>query len=692
MLDEASSTESGREVSTSVYDAALLATAYFAIADTAHRVTPGDDGWGFFWLPAGLLVSMLLLTSRGQWPALLAGAMLGDAAFGLVHQLGATTILTRFLATAAQAVTGALLVEGLLGSPFRLVSARGVLGFLAITATVTPLASAVVVVALHQGFSASAGFLDALLPRWGSNAMGVMLFAPLMLAWSGPVGSSLDLRSTARKLEAAALLVATLASVVAVFVFADGIASPLRIVLAAPALWAGLRFGIRGATAVHLVLAVPIAFFTGAALGGLGVPQQVQLHIAPAQTLIALVVVTGLALAVVIQERDAELEALKRSRELLRIAMERTPIGAAIVGLDGRFLDVNPALCRILRRRREVLLEMDFQAVTHPDDLEADLEQMHRTLAGEIDGYTMEKRYVAGDGSTIWVQLDGVLMRSSDGEPLHFLANVQDVTQRRQARDSILEMNTSLESRVTARTRELEAANRELELANRELESFSSSVSHDLRSPLRLIDGFSQMLLRERVGDGEEAVRRDLERIRAAARRMDELIDSMLRLARQTRGPLQRERVDLGRIAAETVEMLRAASPGRDVRVTIAPGLLAEGSEALLRAVLENLVGNAWKFTAKSEAAEIEIGAEERGGEPMFYVRDNGAGFNMLHSDQLFRAFRRLHDEKEYPGTGIGLVTVQRIVQRHGGRIDFDSEEGEGATFWFSIPAGGRAA
>lgn len=691
MAVETASAAQEREASTSVYDAALLATAYFAIADTAHRVTPGDDAWGFFWLPAGLLVSMLLLASRRQWPALLTGALLGDAAFGLVHQLGPATILPRYLATALQALAGALAVELLLGRPFRLASARSLLGFLALAATAATFATALLVAGLQGGFLPLEHLVDNLLPRWGSNAMGVMLLAPLMLAWSGPLEASLDLGPASRKAEAAALLLSTFAATAAVFVFASGISSPLRIVLAAPALWAGLRFGMRGATAVHLALAVPIAFFTGAALQGLGVAQQIHLHIEPAQTLIALVVVVGLALATVIEERDAELETLRRSQELLRVAMERTPIGAAIVGLDGRWIDVNPALCRILRRRREELLGTDFQAITHAGDLESDLAQRDRTLAGEIDGHSMEKRYLGGDGSVIWAQLDVTLMRTSDGSPLYFLCNVQDITQRKEAQRSILEMNATLESRVASRTRELEEANRELELANRELESFSSSVSHDLRSPLRLIDGFSQMLLREQAG-ADDGVRRDLERIRAAARRMDELIDSMLRLARQTRGPLQRQRVDLGRLAAETVDMLRAASPGRDVKVAIEPGLVAHGSESLLRAVIENLVGNAWKFTARSPGAEIEVGRELRDGELMFYVRDNGAGFNMLHSDQLFRAFRRLHDEGEYPGTGIGLVTVQRIVQRHGGRIDFDSEEGEGATFWFSIPDGaGRA-
>jgi PAS domain S-box-containing protein len=675
-----------RGADTPAQDAALLASAYFAIAHTAHMISPGDEATGFFWLPAGLLVSMLLLTSRHQWPALVTGAMLGDAAFGLAHHLPPSSIATRFFVTALQSLAGAWAVERFIGRPFRLTTARGLLWFLFLASALTTLGGAFLGVALLDGVQAVLDLSPALWPRWGSNAMGVLLVAPLMLAWSEPIGASLGLERRWRKLELVALAAGTAASVLTVFGYADGIASPMRILLAAPALWAGLRFGLRGATVVHLALAIPIAFLTGAALHGLEPAAQLRFFVGPGQNLVSLIVVVGLALAVVLQESRSQVAALRQSEALFRVAMHRSPIGAAIVGLDGRWIDVNSALCRIVGYSPEQLLTTNFQAITHPEDLDLDLEQMQRTLAGEIDGYRMEKRYIRGDGSTIWVQLDGVLLRSAEGEALQFLSNVQDITERKAAQRRVLDLNATLESRVAARTRELEAANRELELANRELESFSSSVSHDLRSPLRLIDGFSQMLAREHLDPGNAAALADIARIRGAARRMDELIDSMLKLARQTRGPLQRSRVDLSAIARETLDQLAAGAPSRSVRVSIEPDLIARGSPALLRAVMENLLGNAWKFTAKVSQAEIEVGREERGGEPMFFVRDNGAGFSMQYSKQLFRAFRRLHDETEFAGTGIGLVTVQRIVQRHGGRIDFDSEVGEGACFWFSIP------
>lgn len=680
-----------RSVSAGVYDAALMAAAWFAIADTGHGLSPGDDAYGFFWLPAGLMVSALMLTKRGQWPALLIGGLLGDWAFGLAHAMPPWTIALRFAVTALQSLAGVLALHSLFDGTFRLTTARGLLWFLYFTAALAPLAGAVAGTALLGNAHSAAEFARDLWPRWGSNAMGVILLAPHMLAWSGPGDGGLDLRRRPRQFEAALLLATLAACVVAVFVVGRGIVSPLRIVLAAPALWAGLRFGLRGATSANLLLAIPIAFFTGAAVDGESVASLVGQHIGPAQVLISLVAIVSLALAIVIVESETQLEAVRQNEEFFRVALHRSPIGAAIVAPDGRFLDANAALCRIVRYSREELLARDFQSITHSDDLAAELGLLRKTLDGEIDSYTMDKRYLTGDGSVCWGQLDCVLLRNPDGTPLHFLSSIQDITQRKEAERRILVLNATLESRVAERTREFEEANRELELANRELDSFSSSVSHDLRSPLRLIDGFSQMLAREHLDPNDIGAHRDLERIRGAARRMDELIDSMLRLARQTRGPLQRETLDLTAIAQETAEMLKDASPQRRVDVRIEPGLVAHGSGALLRAVMENLIGNAWKFTAKREDARIEVGRETRNGESMFFVRDNGVGFNMVHADQLFRAFRRLHDEDEYPGTGIGLVTVQRIVQRHGGHIDFDSEVDDGACFWFSIPDRGRA-
>jgi|GEM_PF-3178819 len=226
----------------------------------------------------------------------------------------------------------------------------------------------------------------------------------------------------------------------------------------------------------------------------------------------------------------------------------------------------------------------------------------------------------------------------------------------------------------------------ELETANKELEAFSYSVSHDLRAPLRSIDGFSRILLddcKDRLGTQHKNY---LERIRAATQRMGELIDDLLKLSRVTRAGMSREAVDLGALAAAVIEDLRRADPQRRVAVDIQPGLTAVGDPPLLRVLLENLIGNAWKFTGKTPDARIAFGArDDSSHQRVYFVRDNGAGFDMTYASKLFGAFQRLHSMDEFPGTGIGLATVQRIVRRHGGRVWAEGAIGQGAAFYFTL-------
>jgi light-regulated signal transduction histidine kinase (bacteriophytochrome) len=236
-----------------------------------------------------------------------------------------------------------------------------------------------------------------------------------------------------------------------------------------------------------------------------------------------------------------------------------------------------------------------------------------------------------------------------------------------------------LEERVRQRTAQLEHA-------NKELESFAYSVSHDLRAPLRSIDGFSRALLEDYHSKLDEEGRDDLQRVRAAAQRMGSLIDAMLTLSRVTRGALRFAPVNLSQIATEILEELARHDPENKVKVTIAPEVIAPGDTALLRNVMQNLLANAWKFTAKQPDAHIEFGVAERDGEKIYFVRDNGAGFNRADARNLFGAFQRFHSAAEFSGTGIGLATVQRIIHRHGGRVDAESKPGEGALFYFTLP------
>jgi two-component system sensor histidine kinase/response regulator len=239
---------------------------------------------------------------------------------------------------------------------------------------------------------------------------------------------------------------------------------------------------------------------------------------------------------------------------------------------------------------------------------------------------------------------------------------------------------------LTRAKNELRSANAALESANKELESFSYSVSHDLRAPLRAISGFTEIVLSDEAQKLDDAGKEQLLRVQNACRRMGQLIDDLLNLSRVSRGEILHEIVDLGDLAKSILDDLRRNNPGRHVKVTVAADLTASADPKLMRIALENLLSNAWKFTSKQADAAIEIGKTTQGDQQVYYIRDNGAGFDMNYANKLFGAFQRLHSNDDYPGTGVGLATVQRIINRHGGRIWAESAVGKGATFFFALP------
>ncbi len=268
---------------------------------------------------------------------------------------------------------------------------------------------------------------------------------------------------------------------------------------------------------------------------------------------------------------------------------------------------------------------------------------------------------------------------SAELERLHALAELE------RHRDALEEMVRERTAEVRAQAMIIEGERAALAYANQELESFAYSVSHDLRAPLRAINGFSQALEEDYGATLEEEAQNYLYRIRTASRRMGQLIDDLLMLSRVSRQQLHRQQVALSRIAEEIMAELQEASPARQAEVIIEADLYARGDGQLLRVVLENLLGNAWKYTSKAPLTRIEFGALRQGNEEVYYVRDNGAGFDMRYADKLFVAFQRLHHLNEYEGSGIGLTTVARIIHRHGGRIWGEGESGKGAVFYFVL-------
>lgn len=338
---------------------------------------------------------------------------------------------------------------------------------------------------------------------------------------------------------------------------------------------------------------------------------------------------------------------------------------------------VNPSMTVLTGRPEGALLGHDFNDLIDAGDAAKRLDMKTRRGRGERVSNECKVRLKLPGGEVRVMRLSESAITWNNAPAT--LMTLADITEHERAEDEVRRLNLELEQRVAERTRELAAA-------NRELETFSYTVSHDLRAPVRVIDGFCTLLAEEHGAALDRPVLAHLDRIHGAARRMNEMIEALLELAKVGRDTPCVSPVDLGGMAAEVIQQLRDAQPSRQVEVDVARNTVAMGDPRLLRSVLDNLLGNAWKFTGKTANARITFGRMVKDGVPVFYVRDNGAGFDATYARKLFGVFQRLHSSHEFEGTGVGLATVQRIIERHGGRIWAESSKGQGATFYFTLP------
>ncbi len=375
------------------------------------------------------------------------------------------------------------------------------------------------------------------------------------------------------------------------------------------------------------------------------------------------------------QSEEAQRQVQARYQDLVN----NLPVGVYRNTIDsgGRFVEVNPTMVAIFEAEsvKDLLTYSLSELYCDMHEYKAFCDKVIRdnfVIGEEVNLKTLRGREFTAAITAV--------MKQDTADVMYFDGIIENITVRKENEHHIQRLNDHLRARSA-----------ELEIINRELEAFSYSVSHDLRAPLRAIDGFSSTLLKDYADALDDKGKDRLNRVRSAAQRMALLIDDLLKLSRVSRAEVKWEPVDLTRLANAVTEELYQIDPQRNVQVLIQADLFIQGDTRLLRVVMDNLLGNAWKFTSLHSNAVIEVGSTTDGSVANYFVRDNGAGFDMAYSNKLFGAFQRLHDSSEFPGTGIGLATVQRIIHKHGGRIWAESAVGKGATFYFTFAQGENA-
>ena len=370
-----------------------------------------------------------------------------------------------------------------------------------------------------------------------------------------------------------------------------------------------------------------------------------------------------------ITERKKAEEELKESEERYRTFFSTSRDCVFISSLEGRWINMNDAAVDLFDySSRDELMRVNIANLyLKPEERTKYINTVMEQHA--VKDYPVD--FLKKNGEVIHALITSTVRYDTDGNVIGTMGTIKDITERKKAEDEIFRLNESLEQRVRERTTELEA--------------FSYSVSHDLRAPLRAIDGFSRALLEDYENKLDAQGRDYLMRIRTSTLFMAELIEDLLKLSRITRSDMDIVPVNLTQTARSIMDELQKSQPQRLVNINIADSLEDFADPRLIRIVLENLLGNAWKFTGKKTVAEIEFGSTKKNHKKEYFIRDNGAGFNMEYADKLFAPFQRLHNAEEYPGTGIGLATVKRIIHRHGGIVRAEGESGRGATFYFTL-------
>jgi PAS domain S-box-containing protein len=654
-----------------------LTILYFLTAKLGWSLAFAGSNTHLFWSPAGLAFATVLLLGYQVWPAILLGAVFANLLNPGLTALPKASLVGVSLGIAIGNTVEAL-IAGWLVNQFAIGRAafdksKNFFRFLALAAVLSTMISPIWgVSSLYFAGLQTREIWKSFVAWWMADAASVSLLGSFLILWTKKPLPVLNLHQS---IEASALLVALLLTCSIAFAgWLFSAQGAFFVFFTIPILlWSAMRFGRRGGICGCMILAI---FAIEGTLHGTGpfVRQNLSTSLFLTQALIFVVTVMTLMLAADVAERKHTESELRSSESRYRELFEGNPQPMMVYhSATLRFLAVNNAAVQHYGYSREEFLQLQFSALAPTED-----PATPRTTpsAEKFSLIPVRMRHRKKDGNVVDAEVTGYNLLFDQQPALMVIST--DITERLRAEKEVERLTQELERRVRERTSQLEAT-------NKELEAFCYSVSHDLRAPLRSIRGFSEVLLERYSGQLDSRGKEFLHRACESSHVMDQLIEDLLKLSRLTRAEMQRRPVNLTALAQSIASELRLAEPSRDVQFIIAPNLTTHGDEHLLRVALANLLRNAWKFTSKRSHARIEIGVTTDA-PPAFFVRDNGAGFDMAYAGKLFGAFQRLHSAKDFAGTGVGLATVQRIINRHGGRAWAAAQVNQGATFYFTIP------
>jgi PAS domain S-box-containing protein len=661
--------------------ALLLAVGYALLAQIGILLYASEAGVPYFWLANSLVLALLCWSPARQWPLLLLVSVAMEIAVDRYHNVpwGATTGFA--FANALEAGVAAWLTRRFIGDPLRLHSFKNLFRFMLLVVVIAPALSAWPGAAAMIHGELATNYFAAWMVWWRGDALGMLLFAPALLSLVEL--RTLDLTSTPPRkiLEALVLAVGVVfaaASVLRTDVAVGREVANLPYVIFPFLVWAGLRFGLAAAAWITLIIAIATVWDVEPGVGPYAVAGNIARdHAIAIQAFLAIVAVTGLVLAVDVVERAQAQELLLQSEERLRTIGDNLPVLIGYFDQDQRFRLGNRAYEDWWGAPRETrygrtLLETDGEQawnVVQP--------YVRRVQAGERVTFDRDMRSSGVDKD---LEVTYIPRLDRRGEVIgHYVLGV-DVTERKHATRVMKELNDNLERRVEERTRDLFAA-------NQELEAFAYTVAHDLRAPTRHIVGFCEMLRQHAGATLDEEARRLLDIIDRAATRQARLVEDLLQYTRVGQQQVQLQPLDAGALIEEVRDQLVAQdSSVARVEWAIDDFPLLLGDATLLRQTLLNLLGNAVKFSRGAQQPRIEIQATEKEPElAVISIRDNGVGFDMRYQEKLFQVFQRLHAEREFPGTGIGLAIVRRAIEKQGGSVWAEGSLGKGATFSFTL-------